>query len=1065
MSNLTAVISADTTKFTKSINDAKNILQQYSREARNASGEIGRNTSVTDAQVASYQRVIKALDKVQSGTLSTAQSEKALANQLKELKVQWANLADSAKSSDFGKALSESLKSTEAQLKQVREQVKQTNEELKNLGEGSGGDFGLDKFKDVFNNIKTGNIQGLTGNLKELSAVNLSGVTSGMTGLVGEATLAVAPFAAIAASVAVFGKVCADVISSMNEFEVHLDNLQSLTGLDDASMKDISDGAIDMSIKFKASAGEIVDSMKLIGSQAPELLKNKDALMEVTEAANVLAEGAGISVEEAAKGITTVMNQMGASSAEATDIINVLAAASQQGAGDVSYLNTAFEKSGTAASSAGMSYTELAAAIETVAPKFSSADVAGSQLNSTLLALSTQTNDQFKPAVVGMQQALENLASAEMDDAEMKQLVGASNITMLKTLVDNRTQVDEYTKSLAGTSTAYDQMATNNDNLQGAMDGLNSAWEGFLLTLGQNEFFVTINDIIKDCIGLVTDLITEITEITNGVNQLDSYSASVLNIKVAWEAVKFSVSTTVGVIVGAIKGLIAILLTLKKWCEEVGEALYNSFKDTALFKTMSEWIEKVVGAVKKLYSWIKKLIGEYNEAVDTVIKGSKEKVEPIKIGVEVEDADVNVGGGKSGGGSNGGSSHKGGSKKGSSTTPKVEVKAEEGSLKKLEEDISKLNTDLKLATTDEDRKKIKAQIDELTKQKEGIELQLKPQVPEGSLKDIETKISNLQSELKLATSDDSRAEIKSQIDELTGQKKAIELVLNADDSLQKIQEKFDKVNEKKPASSFETAMGGDKNKDKLSSINDEMDANDALIAQYQELQKELEKTGNTGSELYETLTNSVEELTETQEGLAEQVRNISEEQERLNDLTKQYKDAADACDGISSMFNSLGSAIGGTEGQFFSMIGTMTQGIADIIPQILALIGAKEGEAMASGTASAAALPFPANLGAIASIIATVVATFASISSIMGSYADGGIISGANTIGDYNLARVNSGEMILNGTQQKRLFNILDGAGVQGTNFATSGDVNFKIKGKDLIGVISNYNKQISKVI
>ncbi len=57
-------------------------------------------------------------------------------------------------------------------------------------------------------------------------------------------------------------------------------------------MKDISRGAVEMSKEFKSSASEIVDAMKLIGSQAPELLADKDALMEVTKAANVLSEAA-----------------------------------------------------------------------------------------------------------------------------------------------------------------------------------------------------------------------------------------------------------------------------------------------------------------------------------------------------------------------------------------------------------------------------------------------------------------------------------------------------------------------------------------------------------------------------------------------------------------------------------------------------------------------------------------------------------------------------------------------------------------------------------------------------
>jgi len=79
---------------------------------------------------------------------------------------------------------------------------------------------------------------------------------------------------------------------------------------------------------------------------------------------------------------------MGVAATDASGIINTLAAASQQGAADIAYLNTAFEKAGTMAAKAGMSYSDLAAAVETVGPKFSSAEVAGQKLQATLLALS-----------------------------------------------------------------------------------------------------------------------------------------------------------------------------------------------------------------------------------------------------------------------------------------------------------------------------------------------------------------------------------------------------------------------------------------------------------------------------------------------------------------------------------------------------------------------------------------------------------------------------------------------------------------------------------------------------
>lgn len=95
---------------------------------------------------------------------------------------------------------------------------------------------------------------------------------------------------------------------------------------------------------------------------------------------------------------------------------------------------------------------------------------------------------------------------------------------------------------------------------------------------------------------------------------------------------------------------------------------------------------------------------------------------------------------------------------------------------------------------------------------------------------------------------------------------------------------------------------------------------------------------------------------------------------------------------------------------------------------------AKGGMAIASATASGASMPFPYNVVAIAAGVAAVVAALASIS---GAFANGGIVGGSSPSGDKLLARVNSGEMILNGAQQSRLFRFINGV----TPFADGGIV------------------------
>ena len=88
--------------------------------------------------------------------------------------------------------------------------------------------------------------------------------------------------------------------------------------------------------------------------------------------------------------------------------------------------------------------------------------------------------------------------------------------------------------------------------------------------------------------------------------------------------------------------------------------------------------------------------------------------------------------------------------------------------------------------------------------------------------------------------------------------------------------------------------------------------------------------------------------------------------------------------------------------------------------------------------------------------------TLATMVSTIKGFAEGGIIGGASTHGDMQLARVNSGEMILNNTQQSRLFDLLDG-GASMIGYG-SRKVEFKISGQNLVGALKNYNNKMSKV-
>lgn len=93
------------------------------------------------------------------------------------------------------------------------------------------------------------------------------------------------------------------------------------------------------------------------------------------------------------------------------------------------------------------------------------------------------------------------------------------------------------------------------------------------------------------------------------------------------------------------------------------------------------------------------------------------------------------------------------------------------------------------------------------------------------------------------------------------------------------------------------------------------------------------------------------------------------------------------------------------------------------------------------------------------------VATMAGVITQIKGFSQGGIVAGSSLVGDRILAgnaRVNSGEMILNGSQQKKLFNMLDSNGVGITNSLKQ--VEFVIDGKVMRGVLKNYNDRMTKL-
>ncbi|MEE3309545.1 hypothetical protein, partial [Sharpea azabuensis] len=107
-----------------------------------------------------------------------------------------------------------------------------------------------------------------------------------------------------------------------------------------------------------------------------------------------------------------------------------------------------------------------------------------------------------------------------------------------------------------------------------------------------------------------------------------------------------------------------------------------------------------------------------------------------------------------------------------------------------------------------------------------------------------------------------------------------------------------------------------------------------------------------------------------------------------------------------------------------------------------------------------AGIPF-AGTSIAAGLVSTMMAAMAAqhaASLALQAFDSGGIVKGKSTIGDKNLVRVNSGEMILNSRQQNNLFKAIDQNRLgNGGNNNISGDV--VVRGSKMHLLLKNYNK------
>ena len=954
---------------------------------------------------------------------------------------------------DLGKTSKNTASSTNdlktAQAAQALESMKQernakrANKALKEM-EKSAKSVGT-SISNALSNLSTGNIGGFVSSIKD-AGVSFKSLLPAATSGAGAVTTLTASFSAmgtavyaalgpiglIAGAIAAIGAVAYKGIKGAQEFDKALGDLSAISGMEGQQLADMGDRAKKMGEDFGVSAKEIMKSMGLIGSQAPELLKDADALSAVTKEAMVLSKASDMSVEDSGKAITGVMNMFGVAFTEAKEIINTMGQASMSGSQSIEYVTKAIEKSGTVCKMAGMNYHEAVAAIETLGPAYSSAEEGGTALKTVMLKLITQTNNEFNPAVVGLKTALDNLSKANLSAAEMQQMFGDSGIKAASVLIEQKDALAELTDEITGTNTAYDQAGKKTNELELAWNQLSVACENLWEEIGHTEVMkalgVAVVGIIKGLTGLVK-IISKVGEVVDVcfVAGFQVAKAKVLGflapLKLLYNTLKdygwmFDLKKTFNSI---FEGVLDVINKIRK--------AYNQFKEligytTPASKVKTEKTNEVKSEGKKQLSEMEKQQAAENRKKEEEAKKQaereaearrketerqrKKEIEDAKkhirdlqdemekelqkkqvyqkMGLDTNDIDTNIA-----------KLEEKLNKEGKKIGETFSTNVTETLKKKLTQDINDITSKvgapkLKLDVA------LNMSVDELTKLKDKIKKEFgkATPIPVIDQKDMEPKIAHMSKEEQDSVLKKADLEV-------------------AD----KFREKWQQMQE---ATELYKASIEDYSYAYVDKVNMMADHTNTIISLVSDL-KQLDKDGASGWKWIETISNGLAEI-------CDQIVEVIQSFIALGVAKQTYAAIASDANNKEAMSASTATA-------------------------------ANVGKAMSGAASSASSLPFPANIAAIMASVAavlSVIGMIASAASKAKKHAGGGIISGSTHVGDNILARVNAGEMVLNKRQQSHLFKMLDKGTVATSN--AQPELSFRIKGEDLVGAIKNYNNK-----
>ena len=412
-----------------------------------------------------------------------------------------------------------------------------------------------------------------------------------------------------------------DGIMRAKEFEQGNANLAAVLGKSRGEITALTEDAKRLGAQTSFSASQVSQ----LQTEFAKLGFNENEILNATEATLDLAAATGSELGEAAAIAGATLGGFGLDAKETSRVTDVMAKSFSTSALDMEKFKESMKDAAPAAKAVGIDVEKTTALLGTLSNAGISGSKAGTALKTSFIKLNA--------AGLTLEQGLEKVKNSEDKLSAATELVGKNAATSFLVLSEGTDEIDKLEKGLRNAGGAAEKMANEQlDTLEGSLKILDSAWEGFVLSLlsGEGAF----SSLSRGMVNFATNILGFLTAQENAEKQ--SFETAKAMQQEANESQnlldEYETLTKEGIepTKEEKERLDEITLQLK---DRLGESVVAINEETGAFELNTEAVREQIRA---------KRLASDEEAIQIAsrLKGNKQRIEEIKE--EIEANKVNI---------------------------------------------------------------------------------------------------------------------------------------------------------------------------------------------------------------------------------------------------------------------------------------------------------------------------------------------------------------------------------------------------------------------------------------